>query len=613
LVEQRTEFSFLEQYIPTNIFSSLATNIVPAVVVFCLALGISLMVVQRKEKAVLIELLHTLSQSLVRISGAVAQLAPIGVFAIIASVSGTLSVEDFGRLQIFVFSYLVIALVLTFWVLPGLAARLTPVSYKELFRASKDALVTAFATGSVFVVLPLLARQVEELLISKGGDREETGSTVGVVVPTSLSFPSSGKLLMLAFVPFAGWLSSSMVPLSQMPQLAVTGFFSFFGSTYQAIPYLLNMFQIPSDTFQFMPVVDNLVGLRFGTLLAAMHTLVVGLVAASAVAGLAKIAWRKVAVFAAISSFLLVGPLLGLRLVYENLFEHEYQEYNIFVGMGVREPVRARLFRETMPPSLTGPAGLARTDQIKQRGFLRVGYFRDALPYAYINDKGQASGFDVEMAHRLARDLGVDVEFVLIARDRLEQAFDANIVDVVMSGMGVTPSRASRLRFSVPYLEHTLAFVVRDYRREAFGSRDRVKSMNNLKIAVPDEPYYRSMIQAYLPDAEMVPVRSAREFLARETDDIDALLYSAEAGSAWCLVYPNYSVAVPHPDVIALPLAYAVDRRNSEFVEFLNTWIDLKKRDQTIDELFRYWIQGQDAAPRQPRWSVIRNVLGWVE
>lgn len=41
--------------------------------------------------------------------------------------------------------------------------------------------------------------------------------------------------------------------------------------------------------------------------------------------------------------------------------------------------------------------------------------------------------------------------------------------------------------------------------------------------------------------------------------------------------------------------------------------IELKKRDQTIDALFDHWILGKSAAGKKPWWSVIRNVLRWVD
>ncbi len=45
----------------------------------------------------------------------------------------------------------------------------------------------------------------------------------------------------------------------------------------------------------------------------------------------------------------------------------------------------------------------------------------------------------------------------------------------------------------------------------------------------------------------------------------------------------------------------------------VNTWIELKRKDGTIDELFEHWIlrKGQ-REPKRPRWSVLRDVLHWV-
>jgi hypothetical protein len=46
---------------------------------------------------------------------------------------------------------------------------------------------------------------------------------------------------------------------------------------------------------------------------------------------------------------------------------------------------------------------------------------------------------------------------------------------------------------------------------------------------------------------------------------------------------------------------------------FMNRWIDLKKKDHTIDRLYNHWILGRGAVDEEPRWSIIRDVLHWVE
>jgi ABC-type amino acid transport substrate-binding protein len=48
-------------------------------------------------------------------------------------------------------------------------------------------------------------------------------------------------------------------------------------------------------------------------------------------------------------------------------------------------------------------------------------------------------------------------------------------------------------------------------------------------------------------------------------------------------------------------------------VAFLNRWIDLKQKNGTIQKLFDHWILGEGAEDTGPRWSIIRDVLHWVD
>ena len=48
-------------------------------------------------------------------------------------------------------------------------------------------------------------------------------------------------------------------------------------------------------------------------------------------------------------------------------------------------------------------------------------------------------------------------------------------------------------------------------------------------------------------------------------------------------MYPQFSVVVPEPDVVKLPLAYPIGQHDQAFATFVNTWIELKRKDGTID------------------------------
>ncbi len=605
LIEEAPPFDPLLLYLPANPFRALSDGVVPAVVVFSVAMGLALMAAERKEA--LLESLGSFEDALQRVARFVVSLAPYGVFAIAAHAAGTMRGDELLGLQVYAAAYVVSALALALWILPALVTALTPFSYREVVGETRAPLLTAFATGSVFVVLPLLARRGKEILATRASTRDSQ-NLVDVIVPIAFTLASAGKLLSLAFVLFAGWLSGFPIAAAQMPGFLVTGIFGFFASTAIAIPFLLDLFRIPVDTFQLFLVADNVVGNRFGSMLAAVHILSLTLLGACGAAGLLTLRKVRLARWAVVSVLLVLVSLGGVRLGFETI-HRPYEGYGKFIERSLLLPTAEA--RELDGPS----AGAAETgstlSRINARGAVRVGWARDALPYVFRNEAGELVGFDVEMAHALARDLGVRVDFVPIERQEAPALLESGAVDLLMTGVAMTPKRLQQMAFSNPYLEGTLCFIVPDYRRNEFNSRDAVRRHTALRLGIPRISYYAEKVQRYLPQAELVTLDSPRDFFRQAYREVDALVLDAESGSAWTLIYPQFAVAVPHPDLLKVPRGYVTRRGDSDMVEFLNRWILLKQRDLTIDRLFAYWFEGAQPQGTKPkRWSILRDVLG---
>lgn len=108
-----------------------------------------------------------------------------------------------------------------------------------------------------------------------------------------------------------------------------------------------------------------------------------------------------------------------------------------------------------------------------------------------------------------------------------------------------------------------------------------------------------------------VALADATDPMTARLPELDAFVLTAERGSFLTLLHPAFSVAVPHPLEIKLPLAYPVAGHDVEAARFLGIWIDLKRKDGTIQALYDHWILGKDARAHGPRWSILRNLLGW--
>jgi ABC-type amino acid transport substrate-binding protein len=261
-------------------------------------------------------------------------------------------------------------------------------------------------------------------------------------------------------------------------------------------------------------------------------------------------------------------------------------------------------------PSL--PAHQNRLRIIEQRGSLRACYWSDNLPFAYFNKADDLVGFDIELLHHLAYDLKVELVLVPAARRELTRDLNRGYCDIGI-GTLITPANALKAGFSVPYINLTGAFLVRDHRRGDFSSREAMQQLEAPRIAMVPQRYYAAKLRGHLPQAEMVEVTSTRDFIENWSDRLDAMVTTAEGAAAWSLLHPQFSAVIPASDTIRLPVAFPLPKDEEGLEDFLKIWIDLKNKDGTIDDLYGYWVLGKQDKHRQPRWSVIRDVLHWVE
>ena len=83
--------------------------------------------------------------------------------------------------------------------------------------------------------------------------------------------------------------------------------------------------------------------------------------------------------------------------------------------------------------------------------------------------------------------------------------------------------------------------------------------------------------------------------------------------AAWSVIYPLHSVVVPKPTMF-IPVGHAVAKGNDELLTPVNAVLMLAEANGTIDTNYEYWMLGGAAkSARPPRWSVIKNVLKWVD
>ena len=324
LVEPEKSINFLDLFLPSNPFNAMANTIIPSIVTFSVAVGLAFIFIP--EKSIVIEVFSKFSDSLMLITRWVAKLAPIGVFAIAANAAGTLRFDDLERLQVYIILQACIALILSFWILPKLITVLTPIKYQDIIDSVKNPLATAFATANLLVVIPILVdnskKLIENIKINET-DTDEKESPLDVIIPASFNFPSMGKLLSLGFIPFAAWYVGSPLSPTQYPSFLVAGIAVLFADGTLATTFLLNLFTIPVDMLTLYITVEIFTG-RFGTLVATMHTVALGILATCAIQGLIVVRRKKIIRFIITSILLLALTVAYIHFIYTDFFPSNY-------------------------------------------------------------------------------------------------------------------------------------------------------------------------------------------------------------------------------------------------------------------------------------------------
>jgi Na+/H+-dicarboxylate symporter len=246
------KFDFVKLYIPTNLFESLALNVVPAVVLFSIFLGLGLMNLPNKET--LLKPLDVINDGLNQVNKMIVKITPIGVFAIGAGVVSQLSLSDLSRLQGYLLVYLLAVMIFTFVILPVLISVFTPFSPKAVLRITKPTLITIFATGKIIVVYPQLIENIKEILATRDKATEVAKSEVDILMPLAYPFPNLGTFMIFVFVPFAAWYSGGALQLQDYPLFLSSTLLSSFVAPITGLPFSLDLLEIPSDTIQLFVV-----------------------------------------------------------------------------------------------------------------------------------------------------------------------------------------------------------------------------------------------------------------------------------------------------------------------------------------------------------------------
>ena len=219
---------------------------------------------------------------------------------------------------------------------------------------------------------------------------------------------------------------------------------------------------------------------------------------------------------------------------------------------------------------------------------LRVGFSPDDPPLC-MESEGEARGLEADFAAALAKELGCGLEMVPMGFGELIPALLDGRVDMLMSGLTVTPARAYKVRFCKPYLNNPLVAVTRAGWARSYGSASQILSVN-ASIGVLRHTYGETFVRKHCMRARVVSITDYDAV----PEDFELNRYSLYVDD-WTAVqdllakHPGIMEAIPYP-LQQQDIAWAVHPANAALLSAANAALDKWKANGVLDELLDRWI-----------------------
>jgi polar amino acid transport system substrate-binding protein len=227
---------------------------------------------------------------------------------------------------------------------------------------------------------------------------------------------------------------------------------------------------------------------------------------------------------------------------------------------------------------------------------IRVGV-AEFVPWTIKTKSGDLIGFEVDVARKIAADMGVKPVFMVYDFEKLIPALQQGEIDVIAGGMAITPRRALQVNFTQPLANSGITIATNT---EKTKNVSELRHLNNerIVIAVVADTLAHSVTRTFFPEAD-IKVYPTSEVAESEILANRAHAYVASVPEINFLALMNRNqVDVPISEpIMASSEGLAVKKGEQELLNFLNSWVVARHTDKWLDTTHNYWFTTVDWLP----------------
>jgi polar amino acid transport system substrate-binding protein len=234
-------------------------------------------------------------------------------------------------------------------------------------------------------------------------------------------------------------------------------------------------------------------------------------------------------------------------------------------------------------------------EQIMRRGVLKVG-MDTFVPWAMKDKKGEFIGFEIDVARRLAEEMGVKVEFVPTKWAGIIPALLTGKFDVIIGGMGIRPKRALKANFSIPYDYSGMSMVAHKKVAAGFSGLDDF-NQPDVQIAVKLGTTAAMAAKKYMPKAKLrLFDDESQAYQELRNGKVHAVVGSAPRPAYEAIKYEDTLFMPIKENFTKEPIGFAVRKGDFDTLNFFNSWITKVQLEGWLKEKHQYWFGTRDWA-----------------
>lgn len=237
------------------------------------------------------------------------------------------------------------------------------------------------------------------------------------------------------------------------------------------------------------------------------------------------------------------------------------------------------------------PNSLAENDTLVTKAFptdriLLIGGDHDFPPFEFLDEKGQPSGFDVELFQKISEVLNFRYSIELSPWAEIRNKVERGQLDVVMGQM-VSKERAEKVSFGLPHSMMSYGIFV--HKNSNISGED---DLRNKKIVVQrSDMMHDYLLKNQLTD-EIILATNPREALQWINDGkYDAALVGNFQGAYFINQLHLKNIEIRHSFSNPIPYAIAVSKGNEQLLQAINLTMFHLKQNGEYDRLYNKWFE----------------------